>query len=117
MGGSGGGGGGTFVRRTPEQLRNMVRKSEDETTVAAFEAELSRTLGDLLGEFNSRDTPSVNDRLDRIKKAMQGTIEGTFDQLFGGSVAKRTYVDGSATSIRLSCLMIQTWKNRAHSRH
>ena len=68
--------------------------SEDETTVAAFEAELSRTLGDLLGEFNSRDTPSVNDRLDRIKKAMQGTIEGTFDQLFGGSVAKRTYVDG-----------------------
>ena len=90
----GGGGGGTFVHRTPEELRNIVRKSEDQTTVAAFEAELSRTLGDLLGAYNSRDTPTVNDRLGEIKKAMQGTIEGTFDQMFGGSVAKHTYVDG-----------------------
>jgi hypothetical protein len=92
MGGSGGG--GTFVHRTPEQLRDIVRKSEDQTTVAAFEAELSRTLGDLLGAYNGRDIPTVNDRLGEIKRAMQGTFEGTFDQLFGGSVAKHTYVDG-----------------------
>jgi hypothetical protein len=92
MGGTGGG--GTFVRRTPEELRDIVRKSEDQTTVAAFEAELSRTLGDLLGAYNSRDTPTVNERLGEIKEAMHGTIEGAFDQLFGGSVAKHTYVDG-----------------------
>ena len=92
MGGSGGG--GTFVHRTTEELQKIVRKSEDQTTVAAFEAELSRTLGDLLGAYNGRDTPTVNERLGEIKKAMQGNIEGTFDQLFGGSVAKHTYVDG-----------------------
>lgn len=92
MGGSGGG--GPFVHRTPEELRDIVRKSEDQTTVAAFEAELSRTLGDLLGAYNGRDVPTVNERLDGIKEAMQGTIEGAFDQLFGGSVAKHTYVDG-----------------------
>jgi SMODS domain-containing protein len=90
----GGGGGGTFIRRTPEELRNIVRKSEDQTTVAAFEAELSRTLGELLGAYNGRDARMADERLGEIKKAMQGTIEGTFDQLFGGSVAKHTYVDG-----------------------
>jgi hypothetical protein len=92
MGGSGGG--GAFVHRTPEELRDIVRKSEDKTTVAAFEAELSRTLGELLGEFNSRDAPTVSARLGEIKAAMQDAIEGSFDQLFGGSVAKHTYVDG-----------------------
>lgn len=92
MGGSGGG--GAFVHRTPEELRDIVRKSEDKTIVAAFETELSRTLGELLGEFNGRDAPTVNARLSEIKAAMQGAIEGSFDQLFGGSVAKHTYVDG-----------------------
>ena len=92
MGGSGGG--GTFVHRTPEQLQNLVRRTEEQTTIAAFEAELSRTLGELLGTYNGRDTPKVNERLGQIKVAMQGAVEGTFDQLFGGSVAKHTYVDG-----------------------
>jgi Second Messenger Oligonucleotide or Dinucleotide Synthetase domain len=90
----GGGGGGAFVHRTPEQLRDIVRKSEDKTIIAAFEAELSRTLGELLGEFNSRDAPTVSARLGEIKAAMQDAIEGSFDQLLGGSVAKHTYVDG-----------------------
>jgi Second Messenger Oligonucleotide or Dinucleotide Synthetase domain len=92
MGGSGGS--GAFVHRTPEQLRDIVRKSEDQTTVARFEAELSRTLGELLGEFNSRDVPTVSARLGEIKAAIQDAIEGSFDPLFGGSVAKHTYVDG-----------------------
>jgi hypothetical protein len=92
--GGGGGGGGAFVHRTPEQLRNIVRKSEDQTTVAAFEVELARTLGDLLAAFNGRDTPTVNARLQQVKGALESEIEGSFDQLFGGSVAKHTYVDG-----------------------
>ena len=90
----GGGGGGAFVKRTPEELLKLVRNSEDHTTVAAFEAELSKTLGELLGTCNGRDISTVNQRLVEIKTAMKGSIEGAFDQLFGGSVAKHTYVDG-----------------------
>lgn len=90
----GGGGGGTFVGRTAEELWNAVRKSENQTTIAAFEADLSRTLGELLGAYNSRDTDAVSERLSEIKTAMRDAIDGTFDQLFGGSVAKHTYVDG-----------------------
>jgi hypothetical protein len=93
MGGSGGGG-GTFRNQSPTELRKRVREAEDKTTVAAFEAELSGTLGLLLGGYNGRDTERVRQRLDVAKAALEGAIEGTFDQMFGGSVAKHTYVDG-----------------------
>ena len=92
MGGSGGG--GAFVNRSPGELRDIVRRAEDKTTVAAFETELASTLGDLLGSYNARDVETVRERLDVVKNALQKSIEGSFDQLFGGSVAKHTYVDG-----------------------
>ena len=90
----GGGGGGAFIHRSPGELRDLVRKAEEKTTMAAFEAELSSTLGGLLGEYNDRDVKTVRDRLDAIKVALQNSLEGSFDQVFGGSVAKHTYVDG-----------------------
>lgn len=90
----GGGGGGTFYGRTPEQVQQQVRNAENKTTVAAFESTLSTMLGGLLGAFNSRDHDLVSDRLLELKESLGTEIEGTLDQLFGGSVAKHTYVDG-----------------------
>lgn len=92
MGGSGSG--GPFTSRTPEELARLVRKTEDETSVAAFEAELSTILSELLSGFNDRDVELVRNRLEDVKGALENAIDGTFDQLFGGSVAKHTYVDG-----------------------
>lgn len=90
----GGGGGGTFHSRSPEDLAKQVRKAEDQTSIAEFEAKLSGMLGELLATINSRDINLVRERLDIVKDALQGVIDGSFDQLFGGSVAKHTYVDG-----------------------
>lgn len=92
MGGSGGG--STFGKRSPDELRDAVRKAEDQSSVKQFEVELAGTLTELLGAYNSRDAKAVQDRLDAIRAALQGKIEGAFDSLFGGSVAKHTYVDG-----------------------
>jgi Second Messenger Oligonucleotide or Dinucleotide Synthetase domain len=92
MGGSGGG--STFHSRTPDEARRQVRDAEDKTTVAAFESTLSEILGGLLGTYNSRDHELVGKRLADVKDALGGEIEGGLDQLFGGSVAKHTYVDG-----------------------
>jgi hypothetical protein len=92
MGGSGGG--GPFVNRTPEQLVKKVRETEDETAIKAFETELSGLVSDLLASANSRDAAHVQDRLEEIKAALEGPLEKAVDTLFGGSVAKRTYVDG-----------------------
>lgn len=91
----GGGGGRTFTsNRSPSELRDMVRKAEDGTTVKAFENDLARVLGELLGAYNARDTESVRERLAHLKETLQSEIEGSFDHFFGGSVAKHTYVDG-----------------------
>lgn len=92
MGGSGGS--GAFTNRSPSELRDIVRKAEDSSTIAAFEAELAKTLGSLLGAYNARDIETTQERLNDIKSALKGSINGSFDQLFGGSVAKHTYVDG-----------------------
>lgn len=92
MGGSGGS--GTFYSRTPDEARKQVRDAEDRTTVAAFESTLAQTLGNLLGDYNSRDHRLVEERLDHLKDSLGSEIDGSLDQLFGGSVAKHTYVDG-----------------------
>lgn len=91
---SGSGGGSTFKHKSPEELRDAVRKAEDNSSVKQFEVELAGTLSDLLGAYNSRDVPAVQRRLSDIRTALQDEMEGAFDSLFGGSVAKHTYVDG-----------------------
>jgi hypothetical protein len=90
----GGSGGGTFSNKTPEELRSWVREAEGKAVSAAFAGELASTLGDLLAEINNRDGALVNQRLAEVKAALSESLEGNFDQLFGGSVAKHTYVDG-----------------------
>ena len=97
MGGSGGGGGGSGAfsgGRSAGDLQRIVRDAENKTTVAQFETRLSGVLGDLLAEYNGRDADLTRQRLDAIKTALQGEVEGSFDQLFGGSVAKYTHVEG-----------------------
>ena len=90
-----GGSGGTFTSsRSPDQLREMVKKAEGKASEAAFDNQLAEVLGELLGKINGRDTSLVRDRLDGLKAALSGELDGSFDQLFGGSVAKHTYVDG-----------------------
>jgi hypothetical protein len=106
MGGSGGGGGGSggaFIRHTPAELQKLVRQTEDKTTVAAFEAKLSGILGGLLAEYNGRDRDLTRERLDTIKAALKDEIDGSFDQLFGGSVAKQTHVEGMSD---VDCLVL-----------
>ena len=90
----GGGGGGPFVGRSPEQLVKQVRETENETAVKEFETELSGIITDLLASANSRDVAKVQERLDDVKDALEGPLNNSVDTLFGGSVAKKTYVDG-----------------------
>ena len=90
----GGGGGGWVSSRTPAELAQLVRASEQSSADANFAASLSEELAGLLAGYNGRDLELVRGRLEQAKIALEGSIEGTFDQIFGGSVAKHTYVDG-----------------------
>jgi hypothetical protein len=86
----GGGGGGTFRNRPPERLTQLVRSEE----AKEFDVELSGFLNELLGKVNGRDVPLVEERLNEIKDHLQDEVESRLDSIFGGSVAKHTWVDG-----------------------
>jgi len=89
----GGGGGGSYTGREAETLAGLVRK-EAEKSVGQFEVNLATYLSSLLAVYNARDTALVSRRLDQAKTALEDELETSFDQLFGGSVAKHTYIDG-----------------------
>jgi predicted nucleotidyltransferase len=90
MGGAGGFFGG---RRSPEELFNKVRDSESKTRDEKFEISVESYIGSLLTKYNQR-SENVKTHLDNIKKALEKEIEGSVELIFGGSVAKHTYVDG-----------------------
>lgn len=90
----GGGGGGIFKSTQPETLSTQIRKAEADADSAAFETALSDSLSTLLTRFNDRDVNEINFRLEQLKNCIEDNILGSIDNLFGGSVAKHTYIDG-----------------------
>lgn len=92
MGGSGGR--GYFRERKPEEVKLDLRKEEEKTLDQAFDVQVAEHLGKLLSEANQRDTKAIRDALEEIKSALGADIEGTVDPILGGSIRKRTYVDG-----------------------
>lgn len=91
MGGSGGGSGYRLTHRDVDQLRAEAKERLER---GKLDAEVSSFLGAELARINDRDTELVNVRLDRVEEAIAGQIEEFDRLLFGGSVAKHTYVDG-----------------------
>jgi Second Messenger Oligonucleotide or Dinucleotide Synthetase domain len=91
MGGSGGGGSypssGEDIRSLREQALQELRQQERDVAV-------NEVLSEALRRFNDRDVELTRDRLEAIQEAL-GPLAVDLDRLlFGGSVAKHTYVDG-----------------------
>jgi hypothetical protein len=93
MGGSGGGGGRGYFPSTPAELHKIVEQSQNDLKRQAVEREIGEYLQSLLSTINERDAKATREALDKIAKVIQEAVE--IDQLlFGGSVAKHTFVDG-----------------------
>jgi hypothetical protein len=93
MGGSGSR--GFFRGRKPDEVKQDLRKEEEQRTLnQAYEVKVAERLGELLAAANQRDAKAVRRGLDEVKKTLETDIEGTLDPIFGGSVRKRTYVEG-----------------------
>ena len=90
MGGSSGGFGGN---RTLAEIKAKI-DDHVKSSAEAFETELHKEFAGLLARYNARNSEEVAERLEKIKEILQDTIASSFDMLFGGSVAKHTYVDG-----------------------
>jgi hypothetical protein len=89
MGGSGGG--GFRSDRSPADLRIEV---QHELQQAKLESDVNALLTEELAVINARDVDLINERLDEIEAALGEGIDEIDRLLYGGSVAKHTYVDG-----------------------
>jgi hypothetical protein len=100
MGGSGGSFGSGF---NPRDIAREVRDTEKQVNDDAFMGKVSDLFSDLLGDYNGRDTALVSRRIDDMLDGLSEIAEGELDLIYGGSVAKRTYVDGLSD---VDCLVI-----------
>jgi hypothetical protein len=91
VGGGGGGGSSTGGRHELERLRE---RAAEQAAHAQFDSEVNAHLNEELGEINNRDVELVRRRLDELEKALGDDVAEIDRMLFGGSIAKHTYVDG-----------------------
>ena len=89
---SGGGGGGGYIPPTTDRLREILERARKEESLR-LGSDVNKFLQDVLARFNDRDVDKTNERLKEIGDVLGQDI--ALDKLlFGGSVAKHTYVDG-----------------------
>lgn len=90
-----GGGGGFFASNvSPEDLARRTREAEQAAQDVQFETDVQQFLADELAQYNDRDVDGTQHVFDSLKEELKDEIEGTVDLLYGGSIAKHTYVDG-----------------------
>jgi hypothetical protein len=90
-----GGSGGFFSRGfKPEQQRSRLREAEKQLQNQEYLSKVGEIISNALSQYNRRDVNEIGRILDEIKAELGRNIEGTINLLFGGSVAKHTYVDG-----------------------
>lgn len=88
---AGSGGGSYLGKQDPDEVRRQVR---EELRRQRAEAEINAFLGEQLAAYNSRDAELTRERLDALAQALGDDAIEINRLLFGGSVAKHTYVDG-----------------------
>jgi hypothetical protein len=90
MGGSGGG----SYPSSPEELQALREQALKDLRDQERDIAVNEVLLEALAGFNDRDVEGVRERLDAIQEALDGLTIDVDRLLFGGSVAKHTYVDG-----------------------
>ena len=87
-----GGGGGEIIPTTTEALQRKIEKTR-EAERERLDSDVNRFLQNVLIKFNDRDTENTRARLSEISELLGEDVD-IQALLFGGSVAKHTYVDG-----------------------
>jgi hypothetical protein len=88
------GGGGSSGYRDEVNARLVREEAQRRLAEQEFLAEVNDYLTELLGGYNDRDAETINGRLDQLVEALGEVVENIDRLLFGGSVAKHTYVNG-----------------------
>src|SRR5688572_12799325 len=89
-----GGGSKRKSHTSPEDIREKLIHTQDELKQTIYKSAVNSIIDINLGSYNKRDTEAITRRMSEIKNALNKEIDGYVQTSFGGSVAKRTYVDG-----------------------
>lgn len=89
--GGGGGGGSPGGEQGLERLRE---RAAEQAARAQFDSEVNARLNEELRDLNNRDVELVRRCLDEIEEALGDDVDEIDRMLFGGSIAKHTFVDG-----------------------
>lgn len=92
MGGSGGGFSGYGSISTKAQML----ASKQGTQASQRELEINEFLEALLKDFNNRDVNAIQTHLNEIEKVLGREIDGLDAILFGGSISKKTFIEGTS---------------------
>ena len=85
-----GGGGGGYTPPSSDSLQQKLQKAKEQENLS-FQRDIDQFLREELATYNQRDAEEVRNRLDEISESIDIDFQR---MLFGGSVAKHTYVDG-----------------------
>ena len=88
--------GGRFHGYGTISARVQMRASEKGTQSSQREIEINEFLEALLKDFNSRDVNAIQTHLNEIKKVLGREIDGIDAILFGGSISKNTFIEGTS---------------------
>ncbi|NKC13876.1 MAG: nucleotidyltransferase [Gammaproteobacteria bacterium] len=88
----GGGGGGRYIPASSPSLRAKVDAAR-EAEAKRLEGDVNGYLQDCLKNYNDRDAEKIGERLGELKDIVGDDVD-IDSVLFGGSVAKHTYVEG-----------------------
>lgn len=88
----GGGGSGGYSPPKPDVLQRKIEKAREENQ-QKLDADINRLLQRKLAQYNDRDVRATQNRLEHLEDVL-GEGFDIDSLLFGGSVAKHTYVDG-----------------------
>src|SRR5216683_6124994 len=89
----GGGGGERYFPSRPDRLQGLIKKTLEETEQKSLEVDVNDYLQQLLAKMNDRNPEKVQQYINELAKIL-GENQEIDRFLFGGSVAKHTFVDG-----------------------
>jgi predicted nucleotidyltransferase len=86
--------GGGGHHSSSNDYNKTIKDAQDKSLSSSFDSDVNQKIDDKLADFNKRDAEKHRIHLDEIQEIIEDDIEGAIDLRFGGSVSKRTYVDG-----------------------
>jgi len=92
MGGSGGG----FSGYGSISAKAQMLASKQGTQASQRELEINEFLEALLKDFNNRNVNAIKTHLNEIEKVLGREIDGLDAILFGGSISKKTFIEGTS---------------------